>query len=88
MGWGEAAHVHADLDDDQLGGGLADPTDLIQPVDRSGERGDLGLDLGLSLGDVGAGLLAALGTQFDLGVLQQLLHPLLRSGAHPTRSVR
>jgi hypothetical protein len=146
MAWGgEAAHVGADLGDDYPGGGAADPGDLIQPVDRSGERGDLGLDLGLQLGDVGAGLvdarqhpgqqervvvaevagegllqLAALGAQagarqlrqrlgvplagdergqhrpardpedvaghhrqFDLGVLQQLLHPLLLGGAHP-----
>ena len=142
---GEAAHVGADLGDDHLGGGPADPADLIQPVDRWGERGDLGLDLGLQLGDVGAGLvdaakhlgqqepvmvaevagegllqLAELGAQaaagqlrqrlgvplardqggqhrpardpedvagdhrqLDLGVLEQLLHPLLLRGAHP-----
>jgi hypothetical protein len=32
------------------------PGDLIQPVDRLSERGDLLLDLGLQLSDVGAGL--------------------------------
>ena len=60
MAWGgEAAHVEADLGDDHLRGGAADPGDLIQPVDRSGERGDLLVDLGLQLGDVGAGLVDA-----------------------------
>ncbi len=44
---GEAAHVGADLGDDHLRGGAADPTDLIQPVGRRRERGDLLVDLGL-----------------------------------------
>ena len=44
---GEAAHVQADLGDDDLGGDPADAGDLIQPLGRSGERGDLRLDLGL-----------------------------------------
>jgi hypothetical protein len=57
MAWGgEAAHVEADLGDEHLRGSPADPTDLIQPVDRLGERGDLLVDLGLQRGDVGAGL--------------------------------
>jgi hypothetical protein len=138
----EAAHVHPELGDDHLRGGAADPTDLIQPVDRRLKRGDLLFDLGLDRGDVGAGLVdtsqhplqqkgvmvaeaageglyqpaalaahAPLGQlgqhpgvtlagdqrgqhrpardpedvaghhrQFDLGVLQQLLHPLLLGG--------
>ena len=39
MAWGgEAAHVGADLGDDHLGGGAADPGDLIQPVGRGRER--------------------------------------------------
>jgi hypothetical protein len=60
MAWGgKAAHVDTDLGDDHLGGGAADPGDLIQPVDRLGERGDLGLDPGLHRGDVGAGLVDA-----------------------------
>jgi hypothetical protein len=53
---GEAAHVDTDLGDDHLGGGAANPTDLIQPVDRRRERADHLLDLGLQRGDVGAGL--------------------------------
>jgi hypothetical protein len=32
-------------------GGLADPTDLIQPVDRPCERGDQLGKLGVELGD-------------------------------------
>jgi hypothetical protein len=140
---GEAAHVEADLGDDDPCGGAADAGDLIQPVDRRLERGDLGLDPGLHRGDVGAGVvdtiqhrlqqegvmvveaateglfqLAELGTQtaagqlrqhlgvtlagdqrgqhgpagepedvaghhreLDLGVLQQLLDPVLLRGA-------
>jgi hypothetical protein len=35
-----------------VGGGPADPGDLIQLVDRSRERGDLLGDLGLERGDV------------------------------------
>ncbi|HTE68730.1 MAG TPA: hypothetical protein VK942_08235, partial [Actinomycetes bacterium] len=34
-------------------GGLADPGDLIQPVDRVGGRGDQLLELGVELGEVG-----------------------------------
>jgi len=37
------------LGDDHAGGSPADPGDLIQPVSRLGERGDLGLDLGSSV---------------------------------------
>ena len=49
MAWGgEAAHIQADLGDDQLRGGVADPTDLIQPVDRLSERGDLLVDVASS----------------------------------------
>jgi hypothetical protein len=55
-GGGKAAHVHPDLGDDHLCGGAADPGDLIQLVDRLGERGDLGGDVGLHRSDVGAGL--------------------------------
>jgi hypothetical protein len=53
-GGGEAGHVGADLGDDRLRGGAANAGDLIQPLDRRGERGDLGLDLAVQLGDVGA----------------------------------
>jgi hypothetical protein len=55
--WGrEAAHVHPELGDDHLRGSPADPGDLIQPVGRLRERDDLGLDVGLHRGNVGAGL--------------------------------
>ena len=57
-GW-EAAHVHPDLGDEHVGGGPADPGDLIQLVDRSRERGDLLGDLGLQCGDVDADLVDA-----------------------------
>jgi hypothetical protein len=60
MAWGgEAAHVGTDLGDDHLGGGAADPGDLIQPVGRGGERGELGFDPAVQVGDVGAGLIDA-----------------------------
>ena len=36
--------------------GRSDPGNLIEPLDRLGERGDQLLDLGLDRGDVGAGL--------------------------------
>jgi len=40
MAWGgEAAHVDTDLGDDHLGGGAANPTDLIQPVGRHLKKG-------------------------------------------------
>jgi hypothetical protein len=52
---GEAAHVGTDLGNDHLGGGAADPGDLIQPVGRGGERGELGFDPAVQVGDVGAG---------------------------------
>jgi hypothetical protein len=58
-GGGEAAHVQADLGDDHPGGGAADPGDRIQPVGCRRERGDLLVDVGLQLGDVGAGLVDA-----------------------------
>jgi hypothetical protein len=56
---GEAARVDTDLGDDHLRGGAADPGDLIQPVGRHLKRGELGLDVDLQLGDVGAGLVDA-----------------------------
>jgi hypothetical protein len=36
----EPGHVHAGLGEQQLRGELADPGDLIQPLDRVGEWGD------------------------------------------------
>jgi hypothetical protein len=53
-GGGEAAHVQADLGDDDVRGDAADAGDLIQPLGRQRERGDLRLDVGLEGGDVGA----------------------------------
>jgi hypothetical protein len=51
---GNRARVDADLGDEQVRGGLADPGDLIQPVDRLGERADQRLDPGVERGDVAA----------------------------------
>ena len=51
-GW-EPGHVGPDLGDEQVRGGLADPGDLIQPIDRPGERGDQRLELGVELGQIG-----------------------------------
>src|SRR5829696_6416765 len=45
-GW-EPGHVGPDLGDEQVRGELADPTDLIQPLDRPGEAGDQRLDPGV-----------------------------------------
>jgi hypothetical protein len=55
-GW-EPGHVNADLRDQQLRGGLADPGDLVQPVDHLGERAEQRLDPGVEHGDVGAQLI-------------------------------
>jgi hypothetical protein len=52
-GW-KPSHVDADLGDEQVRCGLADPGDLIQPIDRLGERADQRLDPGVERGDVGA----------------------------------
>ena len=49
----EPGHVHAELGDQQLRSELADPTDLIQPVDGAGERGDELGKLGVEVGQVG-----------------------------------
>ena len=62
---GEAAHVDADLGEDHLGGGAADPTDLIQPVGRRRERDKLLFDPAVQLGDVGAGLVDAAKHRFQ-----------------------
>ena len=43
----------------RLRGGAANATDLIQPLNRRPKRGDLGLDLAVQFGDVGAGLVDA-----------------------------
>ena len=56
---GEAGHVGADLGDDRLRGGAANAGDLIQPLHRRRERGDLGLDVAVQGGDVVAGLVDA-----------------------------
>ena len=51
-GW-EPGHVQAEFGDEQLRSELADPRDLIQPVDRVGERGDQLGELGVELGEIG-----------------------------------
>src|SRR5215217_7818298 len=52
----EPGHVHAELGDEQAGGDLADPGDLIQPINCPGEAGDQLLELGVELGQVGVQL--------------------------------
>jgi hypothetical protein len=52
-GW-EAAHVQADLGDHRGRGHRAEAGDLIEPVNRRGERGDHLLGHRLQIGDVGA----------------------------------
>jgi hypothetical protein len=49
----EPGHVRPELGDEQLRGGLADPGNLIQPLDGVGERGDQLLELGVELGEIG-----------------------------------
>jgi len=49
---GKAAHVDADLGDQLLGGGGADPGDLIELGRLAGERADRRLDLGVKGGDL------------------------------------
>jgi hypothetical protein len=49
----EPGHVRPELGDEQLRSQLADPGDLIQPLDRVGERGDQLGKLGVELGQVG-----------------------------------
>jgi hypothetical protein len=49
----EPGHVRADLGEQQMRGGLADPGDLIQPLDRRRERGDQLGKLGVEVGEVG-----------------------------------
>jgi hypothetical protein len=49
----EPGHVRPELGDEQLRSQLADPRDLIQPLDRPSEAGDQLLDLGVELGQVG-----------------------------------
>jgi len=52
----EPGHVGSQLGEQQACGELADPGDLIQPVDRRHERGDQLLELGVELGQVGVQL--------------------------------
>jgi hypothetical protein len=54
-GCGEPVHIQADPGDDGVRGEQADAGDLIELRGRVGRRGDLGLDLGLDLGDIGLG---------------------------------
>ena len=49
----EPGHVHAELGEQQACSQLADPGDLIQPVDRLGEGGAQLLELGVQVGQVG-----------------------------------
>src|SRR5664280_617404 len=48
----ETGHVHADLGDDHRGRGGTDTGDLVQASHRISERGKVGLDLGVEVGDV------------------------------------
>ena len=88
---GEAAHVGTDLGNDHLGGGAADPGDLIQPVGRQLKRGDLGLDVDLQGGDVGAGLVDAAkhgGEQEGVMVTEAATEGLLQQPRLARRRVR
>ena len=49
----EAAHVDADLGDDDLGAELADAGDRAQDCDRRAKGLDVGVDLLVNLGDGG-----------------------------------
>jgi hypothetical protein len=53
-GGGEPGHVGADLGEDHVRAGQADPGDLIEPGDRGRERGGLLGDPGVQRGDIGA----------------------------------
>ena len=50
---GETGHVQADLGDDHSGGGGTDTGDVVQAGHRISERGKVGLDLVVKVGDVG-----------------------------------
>ena len=80
-GVGESGRVHADLGDQLLGGRLADPGDLIEPLDVMGERGDHVLD-------PGAEGLDLRGQRVD--VIQHRLHqePVVVFEVHRSRGVR
>jgi len=71
-------------------GGLADPRDLIQPLDRRRERGDQLLELGVELGQVGIQRVHPgqhLGQQQGVLVGDQPSERLLQQrqlGAHPS----
>jgi hypothetical protein len=52
----ESGHVRSQLGEQQACGDLADPGDLVQPINRPGEAGDQLLELGVELGQVGTGL--------------------------------
>ena len=49
----DPGHVHPELGNQQLRGGLADPGELLQPLDHPSEADDQRLDLGVQLGQVG-----------------------------------
>ena len=52
----EPGHVRSQLGEQQACGELADPGDLVQPINRPGEAGDQLLELGVELGQVGVQL--------------------------------
>jgi hypothetical protein len=52
----EPGHVRSQLGEQQVRGGLADPGDLVQPLNRPGEAGDQLGKLGVELGEIGVQL--------------------------------
>jgi len=85
----EPGHVDADLGDDHAGGDVPDAGDLIQTCRRGDERGDLGIDALVEVGDVGATPINAiehLGQQERVVVAETAGERLLQVGdlaAHP-----
>ena len=85
----ESRHVHPDLGDDDGGGDRPDAGDFIQAGRRHGERGQVGLDLGVDGGDVGVDTVDTVqhpGQQESVMLVEVAVERLLEPtdlGAHP-----
>jgi hypothetical protein len=86
---GEPGHVDADLGDDHRGRDRSDPGNLIEPLHRQVERGQVGLDLRVEYRDVGVDPVDAgqhPAQQEPVMVVDmagERLHQLRNLGAHP-----